>query len=209
MDTPCSGTQFPSSKEPHDPRVLELHPQSDASLIIKSATGDTVKFNVSSHVLIVASPYFTQLCGPNFTEGQSIRRAEHPDIILEEDEPEAMEIILSILHHRPCDQNETLEPGLLASIARHSDKYQCSKVLQPWALQWFSQVRSPANAEEYGLLLSAAYLLESTANFRSISAKIARDLDINFDHEWSELSLMSRLPQRLLGNSRNFSHAWR
>ncbi|KAH9225545.1 hypothetical protein K456DRAFT_59375 [Colletotrichum gloeosporioides 23] len=93
------------------------------------STQPTRRCLVHSEVLVAASLYFTTLLGPHFCEGQALRSEQQPAITLEEDDPEAMDVLLSALYHKTTDQHNDVDLQLLAHIARASHKYRCNGAL--------------------------------------------------------------------------------
>lgn len=77
--------------------TIALHQKGDAALVIHAAS--TKRFLVSSNVLRLTSRYFESLFSSSFAEGQAVQDGKCPDIKLEDDDPDAMKIILSILHY--------------------------------------------------------------------------------------------------------------
>ncbi|KFA81335.1 hypothetical protein S40288_08300 [Stachybotrys chartarum IBT 40288] len=187
------------TKNSKTPTHVYLHPQSDACFVIENEFSQLVEFHILSSVLIVASPYFERLLGPFFSEGNSLKLGKPPRIFLVDDEVDAMEIILSILHHQPTPSCNEATPEVLASVAVHSDKYSCNRVLQPWVSRWLLQARSTATPDDYGLLLSAAYLFESDSDTLETSRSIIKELTRDFDTTWSQHEIISRVPQELRG----------
>lgn len=126
-----------------------------------ATTEVTKRFLVSSEILQLASPYFGKMFSSSFVEGQAVANKDGdgdrkcPEVSLQEDDPEAMEIILSILHYRFLESYQRLEPEKLAMVALHSDKYRCNNSLQPWINKWVTTIRQLETVEEYGLLLTA------------------------------------------------------
>lgn len=110
--------------------LVELHPRGDAILIVCHEFKPPRKWLVSSHVLGVASPYFERLLNSEFKEGKAVQNGECPEIALQEDDPDAMNIILSSLHYKKESTMMTLD--LFNSLAIHSDKYKCSQAFHTW-----------------------------------------------------------------------------
>lgn len=183
--------------------TIQLHPNGDAVLVVRA--GSTKRFLVSSQILQLASKYFNSLFSGPWTESQATQRGECPHIPLKDDDPDAMEIILSILHFRSSETYESLEPEMLAKVARHSDKYQCNLPLRPWISQWVRNVREPSNVEEHGLLLTAAYLFGFPEHFQEISSTAIRNVPAGFDTAWANHDIISFLPQEIKGECRNYA----
>ncbi|KAK2601537.1 hypothetical protein QQS21_004922 [Conoideocrella luteorostrata] len=189
MTSPKPGVAFPHVEN----ETVHLHPNGDAVLVIQSDPGR--RYLVSSKTLQLASDYFDVLFRPTFAEGKATQNGECPDIILKEDDPEAMAIILSILHHRFSESHWVIKPQLLAKVAQHSDKYQCNLSLQPWISYWVRNVQGLSGIEEFGLMLTAAYFFRIQQHFSEMSATVIRNIPIDFDAVWAEHDIIGYLPQ--------------
>ncbi|KAJ4203386.1 hypothetical protein NW767_005503 [Fusarium falciforme] len=174
--------------------MLQLYPNGDAILVVHHRTKPSIKCLVSSTILRVASPYFESLFGSNFKEGAAVRQGECPEITLQEDDPEAMEIILSILHFKYSEKFSSLKPALLAAVARQSDKYSCNVALRPWISTWLSGIESESDPKDIGLLLTAAYFFRSTESISTVSKGAVPHLNLDFDSEWSKHEMTAILP---------------
>ncbi|KAL7806861.1 hypothetical protein V8C44DRAFT_338495 [Trichoderma aethiopicum] len=177
------------------PETVQLDPEGDATFIINGSECPQ-EYRVSSKVLSLASPVFYKLFGPNFKEGQEVRRGDHPRISLEDDDPKAMGLILSILHHKSSQVPLKMEPEALATLAIHCDKYDCNEALRPWAASWCSSSEDITAAEDFGFMLLAAYMFRSPA-FSAIAARAARRLKPNFASVWGEHETLTLLPEKI------------
>ncbi|EQB58339.1 hypothetical protein CGLO_01427 [Colletotrichum gloeosporioides Cg-14] len=172
--TPASSTKSMESAT-EDPEIVKLHPSGDAIIVILDPNNKAHgRFLVSSATLCLVSPYFRTLFGPDFKEGSEVRQVKCPEISLEEDEPKAMEKLLCILHFHRLGRYQAMEPRTIALLAQQSDKYDCGRALLPWAGLWFKGVGKLARPEDYGCLLTAAYLLDLPEWFKIISATAMR-----------------------------------
>ncbi|OAQ58906.1 hypothetical protein VFPPC_16937 [Pochonia chlamydosporia 170] len=147
----------------------------------------------------------------SFVEGRAVANKDedgdrkYPEVSLQEDDPEAMEIILSILHYRFLDSYQRLEPEMLAIVALHSDKYRCNNSLQPWINKRVTTVRQLETVEEYGLLLTATYLFGIPEHFQFASISAIRHVPQSFEEVWSQHDTISLLPQEVNGpDTENF-----
>ncbi|KAK1715529.1 uncharacterized protein BDZ83DRAFT_708337 [Colletotrichum acutatum] len=181
-----------------DESIVELHPSWDVALIVAHNTQK--KFLVSSHILRVASRSFNSLLVSKLEEGAKTQPDLKPDIILRHDDPEAMEIILSILHYRHQDEWYNLSAKMIAVMAVHLDKYDCSASLRLWVNHWlvnFGQV-------EHGdviYLLAATALLGESAKFQKMTRSAILYLPMNFDfNAWSDDEFVSALLDNIIRN---------
>ncbi|KAM5356554.1 hypothetical protein ACJ41O_003200 [Fusarium nematophilum] len=187
-----------SAAKAMEPRMLRLYANGDAILVIDHPTKQPTKCLISSTILTLASPYFDALFGSKFREAASVQQGECPEITLQEDDPEAMEIILSILHYKHDKDFYKLEPVLLASVAQHSDKYRCNGVLRPWASTWFSATEGESDPKELGLLLTAAYFFRCETYISSVSKSVIPHLSLDFESEWAKDEVIATLPSEII-----------
>lgn len=167
--------QMASAAEPATTTV-EIRKNGDAVLVVSHK-----RFVVSKEILQVTSDYFKALFSPLFREGQVGPTGQHPEVILYGDDPDAMGIILSILHHHLPDTQQFLAPAALLKIAQHCDKYQCQAPLQPWASQWIqAALESETETEpDYSSLLVAAYIFRCGKSLKEISKLAIRHLHLS------------------------------
>ncbi|KDN68927.1 hypothetical protein CSUB01_11625 [Colletotrichum sublineola] len=183
-------------------KLIELHPDGDVVLVVGDhECSPKRQLLVHSKVLVIASPYFATLFGPVFQEGRTAKQENCPRIKLEEDDAEAMEIVLSLLHFKAKDEYKNIEPRLLALVARASDKYGCNTTLSPWIFRWLYDTPEPSSPEEHGYLLVAAYLFDATDHWRSISTRAVKQMAPGFGASWSNHEVLSLLPQHIEGIS--------
>ncbi|KAL7818375.1 hypothetical protein V8C26DRAFT_397482 [Trichoderma gracile] len=175
--------------------TVQLDPEGDAVLSINSSGGNK-RYLVSSRVLSLASPVFSKLFGPNFKEGQATRRGDCPCISLEEDNPEAMGLILRVLHYKYAQVSLPMKPAALATLAVHCDKYGCNEALMPWAAHWCSKLKDVAAPEDLGFMLLAAYMFRSSS-FSEVAARAVSELPPDFASVWAEHEVLALLPETI------------
>ncbi|OAA35383.1 BTB/POZ fold protein [Metarhizium rileyi] len=134
-------------------------------------------FVVSCEILKIASGYFNMLLSSEVQQSQLLAKRH---ITLRDDDPEAMDIMLSILHYRFRDDDHTLTPEMLLKVAQHSNKYGCNEALYPWATKWMQIVSEGMSIKEYDCLLTAAHSFGAEERLRRISVVAIRNLPPNF-----------------------------
>lgn len=182
-----------------DEVIIELHPDWDAALVvIKDNTRK--KFLVSSQVLTIASAYFKALFTSGFEEGTKTQSGSRPEISLQDDNTEAMEVILSILHYKFLDEWNTLSAKSLATIAVHSDKYCCTASLNPWVDRWLANFQHTIERRDVGYLLLATSALEEAPSFQRVSRLAVLSLPLNFNFNlWHADDTLAALPEEVTG----------
>lgn len=199
-----STTPIISSPNGSQNDTTTIYPPGDVTLKVTEGI-NCQWFLVSSDILRAASSYFTKLFASSFVEGQAVgntnpnRNEKCPEVTLQDDYIDAMEVILSILHYRFLDTCWRLEPEMLVRVAVQSDKYQCNDSLQPWISQWVTNIRELETVEEYGLLITATSLFGIPEHLRSTSALAIRRLPPSFDKTWSQHDMIHFLPEHIKG----------
>ncbi|KAI8281528.1 hypothetical protein K4K59_008206 [Colletotrichum sp. SAR11_240] len=181
--------------------IVELHSQWDAVLVVTK--DNTIrKFRVCSMVLSAASPYFdTLLVVPTFSEAIKVQNGQRPDIHLEENHyPDAMEVMLSILHYRMRRQWDMVTPKELATIAICADQYRCVEALKAQIGQWLvGQPKSnKADPDEIGYLLVALQRFEHPEEFSRTLVAAVMNIPFSFDFgSWAADPIISELDEDL------------
>lgn len=137
-------------------------------------------FLVSSKILSMASPVFTKLFSPNFSEGMQMEFSSCPILSLHEDDMAAMRTITRILHYQEPTPASPITAETFATLAYHCNKYDCTRAIWPWTFKWFNDFQSITTAEEYGYLLLAAHFFRSVEQFHRISARVQVQLSPAF-----------------------------
>lgn len=107
-----------------------------------------------------------------FTEGQNLSANAPKQIDLEEEEPEAFEWLLNIVHLRSKLIPETLNTSDLLAFATVVDKYNCFLAVSYIFEGWWKQVRHKSTHEELSNLIASAYLLRRQKDFRRLSKSL-------------------------------------
>lgn len=180
--------------------INNLHPKSDLVLVV----GDKEKqnqrrFGVNTAVLVAVSHYFEVLLTSGFKEAIEIQEGMRSEVVLKEDEPEAMEVLLSALHYDKHDRFDVLDLRMLALVAIHSKKYQCNMALRPWVSMWFTNAREAVDAQDHGLAITAAYHFDSPNSFEKVTSKAVFELRPNYQEDWSSDELICLLPRKTIG----------
>ncbi|XHG06613.1 hypothetical protein AWENTII_009800 [Aspergillus wentii] len=135
------------------PYLDQLDPDGDVILVVEES-----KFLVSSKVLGLASPVFAALFSRKFSEGTQLVENSRPEITLKDDNPDAMRIILRVLHFKDPKASYCKDAKELAVLAIHCDKYYCTKALMPWIKLSIARFNC-INAKDYIFSPSSSALL--------------------------------------------------
>lgn len=197
--------------EPHlnaEDEIIPISPRGDIILTVPCQSYDRLKsFRVSTNVLSHASPVFDRLFHGHMDEANKLKDGEDSLVHLGEDDGDAMEIILRVLHHDTCDFVAPTELEALASLALHCDKYDCYYILRPWVAQWLLPIRQAKRTViGLGLQLFIAFNLRDSNHFSKIFAQASTDLSPNFASEWESHGLLRILPDKIVCKSLNAIH---
>ena len=128
------------------------------------------RIRVHSLFLRFASRVFAIMLGSCYAEGEDLNGSRTKEINLPADDPQAMMLLCSILHHR----NDTIMSNVAAptvfQIARIADKYACVEALRfarkellGWAID---------DSALLVLMLAAAYLMKDGNAFEQLARKL-------------------------------------
>ncbi|KZL84717.1 btb poz-like protein [Colletotrichum incanum] len=183
-----------------DEAIKVLHPAWDAALVVADENS-LKKFLVSSQVLRIASTYFNTLFTSNFEEGTKTQEGLKPEIHLHDDSPDAVEVILSILHYQYKSEWNTMSPESFAVIATHCDKYCCTASLRPWVDKWIANSSRIIERRDIGCLLLATSAFGEALPFQKISRLAVLQLPLDYDfNSWSKDETLASLPGEITTN---------
>ena len=147
--SPVATAQFEaSSPQMSEVATIQFHPHADVILVleVKRPLGcwRTCRFKVNSTVLCLTSPVFTAMFGVNsqFQEAHLLQLARQDcnlqpvEVALYDDNPNALAMILRILHHQFDFVPPTLPAARLYQIAILCDKYDLRQALSFCFLTW-------------------------------------------------------------------------
>ncbi|KAK8066157.1 hypothetical protein PG997_012904 [Apiospora hydei] len=178
------------------PELMTLDPEGDV-IIMPKETAECYKppFLVSSRVLSLASPVFAKMFGPESKDERELRSRGQLRLRLDDDDPEAVELLLCVLHFHSSAIPRRLEITKLLPLARLCDKYDCCEALMPWASQWCAiQGDTPQLAAAWKVL--SAYLFR-TPTFEAMTSQAARYLSMESVFIWPMMGSMGLLPDRI------------
>lgn len=126
------------------------------------------RLRVSASSLANVSKVFRTMFGPRFSEGQDLNDISKgpKEILMPEDNPDAIEIICSIIHFRSILHE--IGPDLMLNIAIAADKFDCSIVLQHASILWLDP-NEFKDLVELASLMAASYILDNFKAFSQIT----------------------------------------
>lgn len=93
------------------------------------------------------------------------------DVLLEDDDFDALLVICNLIHHRIGSVPDTLTPLKVFRIAVTADKYDCVPILKYVSKDWL-KVGDCKNFLDLARLMMAAYLLGNPTAFKENSAQL-------------------------------------
>jgi len=157
---------------------IEFDLQGDVLLTLLSSA-KIAKFRVNSNILCLASPVFRAMLGPKsqFRERAALTgrtsASEPLEISLSDDDPEALGVIMRIIHLQYDWVPPSLNEDQLYKVAVICDKYSMRQSLEVWLTKWVSPlVTPPAKPVSGDRWLFIAYAFGKKALF----SRLTRDL---------------------------------
>ncbi|KAF8446698.1 hypothetical protein BGX38DRAFT_1192750 [Terfezia claveryi] len=162
---------------------IKIDPHGDITLAITTDL-DTAYFRVNSGVMCLASPVIRAMLGPDspFKEARNLAtssKAGTPlEVRLEDDDPQAMAVILRILHLQfdlvPTDP-ATVDEVKLYQMAIICDKYDMQRVLRYWFKLWTGRV--PIDGDGPFIIAGPEWLFMAYAfGHETLFTKLSREL---------------------------------
>jgi len=157
------------------PPTTDIAPDGDVTLIIGP---EKASFKVFSQVLKISSKVFPAMFNPQFREGQSLLQHSSTTIPLPEDDPEAMETLLRVLHGSDSWTHYLkFDGGHILRVAIATDKYDCNVAMGPVARICLDTAAKNEEIKTEELLdwLMAAYWLEDHQGFEELSLRLVME----------------------------------
>lgn len=185
--------------ETHD----EEHSSSPSFTIPIDDQGDIIlaagpfHLRVSSNILRVASPVFRAMLQPGrYLEGQTSRDSAKPCTVkLEEDDPDVLVALCSILHFKKV----VFLPDIarLAAFADLCDKYQCARASLYHVMHWLIMFKNIATTDQERVhLLWITYTFGIEDEFNLASRELIKHLSVV---GLANLRIHDRLPDSVKG----------
>lgn len=146
---------------------------------VKSGTRPgQVRMRVSSRHLILVSPFFRALLESSFAEGLSLTSAGTAEVPLPEDDPQALQILLNIIHGHMRKVPRSVNIGTLTQVSVLIDKYALHEVTEVFTEIWFDKLEAkmPATIEpELSAWLCVSWVLQKKEAFWHLTRLAMRE----------------------------------
>lgn len=158
----------------------------------------TVDLFVSSKALSLASPVFAAMFSPHFKEVSALSPVHPSEVVLPEDDPDAMTLLCNCLHFQTDKIPRDLKFPLLKALAILCDKYDAAKAISPWSILWLQKWDTAECEDGFEGLLKVIYALDCAEAFSKISkSAILHQVGIFDTHQ--RLQGYDMIPERLIG----------
>lgn len=118
-----------------------------------------------------------------------------PDLDFEDDDAEALLLLLRIAHLQFTKVPHTLSFKELLNVAILCDQYDCTKMVQPWTASWFAKEKTMSLAEGNEQYLRIAWVFGRQKAFETLAQKLV--MEVHVQGEQGNRECMSTSGQRL------------
>ncbi|KAH7302891.1 hypothetical protein B0I35DRAFT_197159 [Stachybotrys elegans] len=159
---------------------LDLAPDGDLVFVVGS---EQRRLRVHSQQVRNASPAFNTMFQPKFKEGQALLQEGSAEVELPEDNADALEIILQVIHGYSDQVPTTLEPSRLLEVARACEKYDMARPLA-FAIKVWLDCKVIRSSKELWAITMAACLFRHQQVFAEATSALA----FNFGGSYLDLA---------------------
>ncbi|KAF2150069.1 hypothetical protein K461DRAFT_296458 [Myriangium duriaei CBS 260.36] len=164
-------TSVPTTPSTPDP-IVRIAAEADVTML--TAIPFPKQFLVSSCSLKIASSVWAEKLSPSRLEGSACYFGRIDTIYAEDEDEEALEILLNLIHFRTDHVPQDIKPALLYELAVLARKYDCTKaVVLSIEGCMLRAVRKHRDFRSRGLLLAAAAGFGHQRVFRYLTSALA------------------------------------
>jgi BTB/POZ domain len=206
------------------PDYIEFDPDGDVTLILLNRVGDpdakgkdtqntdqaenwahldinypaVIQMRVSSGHLILVSPVFKRLLKGGFAECHTLTSAGTAEICLPDDNPEAMQILLNIIHGHTRKVPREIKFDTLTQISILIDKYSLHEVVEVFTDLWFDKLKyhvCGSFGEELMPWICVTWVLRKAEYFQRTTRTAMRESEGNLE---GAMKIPLPIPERIL-----------
>jgi hypothetical protein len=177
--------------------TLKIDPAGDVLFIVGSSP-PKARLLISSKILSLASPVFAAMFSLNFKEGSNLSSDSPSEVLLPDDDPEAMTVLCNCLHFRSDKIPRNVEFLLLRSLAVLCDKYDCATAISAWCTLWLQRWETDKCEDGFEGLLIVIYALDCAEAFTKATKKALLEQVGSFDTH-KVLDGLDTVPLSLIG----------
>ena len=160
---------------------------------------DEIQMRVSSSHLTLASSVFKRLLKGDFAESRSLNSTGTAEVSLPEDNPQALQILLNIIHGHAKKVPRAIDIGMLTHISILIDKYCLHEVTEIFTDMWFEKLKGdiPGSfTEDLMSWLCVSWVLRKSKAFKDTTKIAMRESE---GHLEGTTALDLPIPASILG----------
>ena len=127
--------------------------------------------------LTTASPVFKAMLSGTFKEGRTLRDAGSLELPLPDDDPEALVILLNVIHGRSRKVPRRIDLPMLTKLAILVDCYQLHEVVDVYSELWVTCVPEARQPQELFQYLCVCWVFRNSEGFAKITKRIIWELE--------------------------------
>ena len=136
-----------------------------------------VRMRTSSKHLVLASPYFRRNLQSGMSESQALRSQGHVQFSMAEQDPEAMLIVMNIIHGRSRNVPRLVDLDMLTKLAVIVDYLECLEVVEPFSDRWVDNLKGDipkTYSSELIQWLCVSFVFRKETQFETITSTAIR-----------------------------------
>lgn len=201
---PCDAQEIPESEMGGMTKPESSESAFLASRETKPRT-EKIQMRVSSRHLILASPTFRISLGSDtFAEGQTLRSEGNVVVPLPDEDPDAMIILLNIIHGLSSKVPRRVDLNMLSRLAVVVHHWQMHETVELWSDTWIEHLkREKGLPRSYTpkILLSwlfISWVFRKDEDFENMSKILERECDDNLDNEVEAVYVGPYIPASII-----------
>jgi hypothetical protein len=131
----------PDSRATPEPPDTDGDPPADEHVISPALDESFLRIRTSSKHLSFSSPYFKRNLQSGMLESQTLRFRGHVEFCMDEQDPEAMLIVLNIIHGKSRQVPKVVDLNMLTKLAVIVDYLECLEVVEPYSDRWVDNLK--------------------------------------------------------------------
>jgi hypothetical protein len=131
----------PDNRATPEPPDTDGDPPADEHVISPALDESFLRIRTSSKHLSFSSPYFKRNLQSGMLESQTLRFRGHVEFCMDEQDPEAMVIVLNIIHGKSRQVPKVVDLDMLTKLAVIVDYLECLEVVEPYSDKWVDNLK--------------------------------------------------------------------
>jgi hypothetical protein len=189
--------------EMNDSATVDIAPDGDVILVVGA---EMKRFKTYSMILKSASSVLSTMLGPRFSEGQRLANNGSTEIDMPEDDAEAMEIMLNVIHGCNNAVHDGLDASQILRVAITTDKFGCKIALAFAIKAWLNCVDITDSIQRWRLL-NAAYWFDNAKSFKEISLGLMLHHKNSYLQLWGQDDIDANISIRICRKSELFAYS--